>query len=174
MHIKPRATIYHSNIGATDRVVRVAASIAMVGSFMALQAPGTAVYALLALLSVPVATTALLRWDPIYAVLGLNTTGERVHPAFANANLGRTDQVIRYGLSAALVGGFMIAAPTPVGLSAVLPLLAIGVFGTAVTSWCPLYTMLNLSTRPVKRTGTVVNFNGEPRKAEPDHGRRAA
>lgn len=174
MHIQPKAHIYDSNVGVIDRAIRIVAGAAMVASFMAFQEAGTAVFAALALLAIPVATTALLRWDPLYALLGINSTGRKTSPDFSESNIGDTDRYVRYGLSGSLVLGFMVAAPTPVGLSALLPLAAIVVFATAVTGWCPLYTLTNLSSRPVRGSGTVVGFNGEPRKVDTTHGRKAA
>lgn len=174
MHIKPKATIYCSNVGLIDRVVRFVASAAMVASFMAYQEAGTGLYAGLALLAIPVFTSALLRWDPIYALLGVNTTGEVVGDGFAEQNMGNLDRTIRYGVSGAMVVGFMVTATAPIGASALLPLLAIVVFGTAVTGWCPLYTLGNLSTRPVRESGEILGFNGEPQKVETSHGKKAA
>lgn len=63
------------NLGIMDRVIRVA-----IGSiiFASLFSNGV-VHAelVLALLAIPLVTTALMAWDPIYAVLGINSFGSR-------------------------------------------------------------------------------------------------
>lgn len=173
MHIQPKATIYDANLGLTDRVIRIAIGAALVVSFMVFQEAGSSVFAALALLAIPTVTTALLSWDPLYALLGISSNGQQRDTGFADSNVGTIDRGIRYGVSGAMVLSFLVLAPTPVGLSALLPLAAIVVFATAVTGWCPLYTLANLSTRPV-RSGTVHGFTSESLQQISGHERKAA
>lgn len=180
MYTNVNTHIHDDNLGISDRIVRVLVSIGLVGSFMAFQtADGGSLWAVLALVAPVIAATALLSWDPLYAVLGINSTGKAYNSQFSDDNVGRIDRVVRYGISATLVVGFMLLAPTPVGASVVLPLLALPIFTTALTGWCPIYGLLQISTRDVEEQPQpsdmiYTGFPDVPQPEKIEHGQRAA
>ena len=60
-----------SNIGNTDRIIRIVAGIAIMASFFLLDGNAR----LLGLIGIVPLATGLFRWCPAYALLGLNTCG---------------------------------------------------------------------------------------------------
>lgn len=153
-----RHSIYDQNVGNGDRLFRLATSAALIGSFMALQTTSSKLFSLLALLAIPVAVTAMMKWDPIYAWMKWNTSKNRgYHPHFTATNVGRTDRYIRYGLATVLIAGFALFAPTPVAWTTVLALIAIPIAATAIAGWCPLYASAGVNTsKPVVNRDNVV------------------
>lgn len=60
-----------SNIGSTDRIIRIVAGIAILASFFLLDGNARG----LALIGIVPLATGLFRWCPAYALLGLNICG---------------------------------------------------------------------------------------------------
>ena len=60
-----------TNIGSTDRIIRIVAGIAILASFFLLDGNARG----LALIGIVPLATRLFRWCPAYALLGLNTCG---------------------------------------------------------------------------------------------------
>lgn len=177
-----RHTIYSQNVGNGDRLIRLVASATLIGVFMIFQTTASKFYSPLALLAIPIAITAMMKWDPIYAWLKWNTSKNRAyHPVFTATNVGRIDRYIRYGLATALIAGFALFTPTPVAWTTVLALIAIPIAATAITGWCPFYASTGVSTsKPVAKRDNVVypEFTGpvapRPNRPAQGHGRKAA
>ena len=62
-----------------------------------------------------------------------------------NMNVGTVDRVLRVFVGIALIAIVFVGPKTPWGWIGVVPLL------TAFISFCPLYTLLGINTRPTKR-----------------------
>ena len=62
-----------------------------------------------------------------------------------NMNVGTVDRVLRVIVGIALIAIVFVGPKTPWGWIGVVPLL------TAFISFCPLYTLLGINTRPTKR-----------------------
>jgi hypothetical protein len=154
-----RSSIYSQNMGNGDRLIRFVTSAMLIGVFMALQTASSKYYGLLALLAIPIATTAIMKWDPAYAWLKLNTARySRDTQGLSSENLGQLDRNIRFGVAASLIIGFMLLAPEPVGWTTIIALSAIPVFTSAVMGWCPIYALTDVSTRKVKGSKENVVF----------------
>lgn len=154
-----RSSIYNQNMGNGDRLIRFVMSAALIGAFMALQTQSSKYYGLLALLAIPLATTAIMRWDPAYAWLKLNTSRRgTISSAFSAENMGLLDRNIRFGLAASLITGFMLLAPLPVGWTTIIALVAIPVFTSAAMGWCPIYSLTGVSTRNAEGLNDNVIF----------------
>jgi Protein of unknown function (DUF2892) len=66
------------------------------------------------------------------------------------ANVGSTDKVIRLALAlAAVVGAFVAGFTTVAGILLLVVGAVLAV--TAVTSFCPIYRVLGMSTCPARR-----------------------
>ncbi len=65
---------------------------------------------------------------------------------FLRRNVGATDRVLRVALGLVLLSLVVVGPQTPWGLIGVVPLL------TGLVGSCPLYTLLGLSTCPLRRT----------------------
>jgi hypothetical protein len=62
-----------------------------------------------------------------------------------NMNVGTVDRLLRVIVGIALIAIVFVGPKTPWGWVGVVPLL------TAFISFCPLYTLLGINTRPSKR-----------------------
>jgi len=62
-----------ANVGNADRIVRIVAGILLLSSIFMLEGPGRWV----GLVGIVLIATGLVRWCPIYRVLGLSTEGSK-------------------------------------------------------------------------------------------------
>ena len=67
-----------------------------------------------------------------------------------NANVGRTDKIVRLVL-ALVAFGFALVAGIGTALGIVLLLVGVVLAATAFSGFCPIYRVLGMSTRPVRR-----------------------
>lgn len=150
MKSNKQSSFTRQNVGIGDRIFRYVVGSGLIGLFMAYAANGNRYDELLntlALVSIIIIASAIIRWDPVYAMLGINTiakTREKIRSSVAN--VGMTDSAVRLAIGSSMIGGFMLFSPTPVGWSALLPLLAIPIVATAILGWCPLYSLSNVNT----------------------------
>jgi hypothetical protein len=155
-----QSSIYTQNIGSGDRVIRYVVGAALIGLFMAYQETGNRyeeLIASLALVSIVVISTAIVRWDPIYAMLGIHTVASaRKRLRNSAVNVGMTDSAVRLAVGSAMIGGFMLFSPTPVGWTVLLPLLAIPVIVTSIIGWCPTYSVAKVNTSRVYKVKKVA------------------
>jgi hypothetical protein len=73
------------NVGMFDRVIRIALGAGLIGFTMSGTFTGVEVIA--ALVAVPLIVTALIAWDPLYAMIDINTFASRHDVELANAEL---------------------------------------------------------------------------------------
>jgi hypothetical protein len=74
-----------SNVGMFDRVLRIALGASLIGFTMSGTFTGVEMVA--ALVAVPLIITALIAWDPIYALTDINTFASRHDVEMANIEL---------------------------------------------------------------------------------------
>ena len=67
-----------------------------------------------------------------------------------NANVGRTDKIVRLVL-ALVAFGFALVAGIGTALGIVLLLVGVVLAATAFTGFCPIYRVFGMSTCPVRR-----------------------
>ena len=150
MQANKQSSISTQNIGVGDRLIRYIVGATLIGMFMTYEADANRYDELLAnlvLLSIVIISTAIIKWDPIYAMLGINTgAGVTRKPRNAAVNVGMTDSAMRLATGSVMIGGFMLFSPTPVGWTVILPLLAIPVIVTAIIGWCPIYALAKVKT----------------------------
>ena len=155
-----QSSVYTQNIGHGDRLIRYIVGVTFIGLFMAYQGANNRfdeLLATLALLSVVVISTAIIRWDPIYAMLGLNTVANaRKRVRHGAVNVGMADGASRLAIGSIMIGGFMLFSPTPVAWTVILPLLAIPIISTAIIGWCPVYALSKVDTNPRKSRATPL------------------
>ena len=66
------------NIGRLDAVVRALVALVLIGIVLSLDLSPVASF-ILAVLSIPTMLFALMRWDPIYSLLGFATGKDKLH-----------------------------------------------------------------------------------------------
>lgn len=163
-----RNTFSSANVGGADRLLRVMLG----GVLLADGVHGTGPLGLdaaLIVLSVPLIVTAIMAWDPLYALFKVRTATLRAHPvspwrvralnANGGINVGTVDRLYRMGLAAVLIATPFMATPY-VGVAAVAGTLAsIVVMMTVVTGWDPFYQALKLrtATLPIE-TAPAISF----------------
>ena len=161
-----QSSIYTPNVGNGDRLIRYFTGGALLGLFMVYTAASNRydeLLATLALVSIVVISTAIIRWDPLYALLRINTVARTWKKSRKfMANVGVTDRIVRLAIGSAMISGFAMFSPTPVGWTAILPLLAIPVIVTAITGWCPIYSVTRVSTASRRHKAKVLRptFSG--------------
>jgi hypothetical protein len=136
------------NLGITDRQIR-----ALIGTLM-LAIPmfgvtGTlGLWSILMLASIPVLVTAIIGWDPLYAVIGKSTYQRQEEDIqqrhWSNANMSIFERGIRLGIGIAMLGA-MMAVPS-MTLEMAFALLAIPLIATAITAWDPLYAAMRINS----------------------------
>ena len=67
-----------------------------------------------------------------------------------NANVGRTDKIVRLVL-ALVAFGFALVAGIGTAVGIVLLLVGVVLAATAFSGFCPIYRVLGMSTCPVRR-----------------------
>ncbi len=162
-----QSSVYTQNLGSGDRLIRYIVGATLIGLFMAYQGASNRydeLLAALALVAVVVISTAIIRWDPVYAMLGINTVAHaRRRARNPYANVGMTDSASRLAIGSIMIGGFMLFSPTPVGWTVIMPLLAIPVISTAIIGWCPIYSVAKMNTTPRSSRRKIIR----PRFAGP-------
>lgn len=66
------------NIGRIDAAIRSSIALALLGLVLSRDLSPASSFALVAL-SIPTMLLALLRWDPLYSLLGFSTSKDRFH-----------------------------------------------------------------------------------------------
>jgi hypothetical protein len=166
MRTVKQSSVYTQNVGNGDRMIRYIIGAAFIGLFMAYQDDGNRydqLLATLALTSVVIVSTAITRWDPVYAMLGINTEANaRRKLRITAVNVGMADSALRLAVGSTMISGFMLFSPTPVGWTGLLPLLAIPIIATAIIGWCPIYALVKVNTLPKLRgpKGMQPKFTG--------------
>lgn len=128
----------NSNIGLTDRALRIYALIALLIAVISGISPPW-----LAIISVYAATTALTAWEPLYALLGISSkkAGKQSPETWAGPNIKITEQVVRISLAIVmLITGMTLATSSVITFYiSYLLLLPVILTVTAITAWDPIY-----------------------------------
>jgi len=94
-NIAIRNSILLPNLGKIDRVGRCLIGILLIGATLTGFAPNIA-----AIIAIPVVFMGLIAWDPIYEIIGFNTTARRT--LGQPVNLKDTDNIITQAKKSAL------------------------------------------------------------------------
>lgn len=136
------------NLGFADRQVR-----AVIGTLM-IAAPAIAVpetlgaWSILMLASVPLLTTAIMGWDPLYAMMDKSTyeyRSEDIHQRhWTHANMGIIERGIRLGIGSMMIAALFAMPSMSAGMG--FTLMAIPLIVTAITAWDPIYAAMGLNS----------------------------
>jgi membrane protein implicated in regulation of membrane protease activity len=136
------------NLGITDRQTRAVIGTLMLAIPMFSITGTLGLWSISMLASIPVLVTAIIGWDPLYAVMGKSTYQrqeediQQLH--WSNANMSIFERGIRLGIGIVMVGA-MMAVPS-MSLEMAFGLLAIPLIATAITAWDPLYAALSMNS----------------------------
>ncbi len=165
-----RATFGKPNVGGSDRVLRAILG----GVLLANGVYGTGplgLDAVLIMLSIPLIISAIIAWDPFYAMLKVRTATLRIHAvpyrkalklnADGGINVGTVDRISRIAIAGVLLATPFLL-PGAVGVATVAAVLAgIVVMLTAVTGWDPIYAAMNVrtATLPIETAPTITTHS---------------
>ncbi|MEK6749840.1 MAG: DUF2892 domain-containing protein [Pseudomonadota bacterium] len=141
---------YDPNIGNIDRFARFALAVSIFGLIMALYKYNllTTDYVLVTLLTIPLVTSAIMRWDPLYAVLRIHTLAsdlwfkpEIKTPDF-QPNLSVPRRVMRVLMAAAMIVLPIAYAGETMTWEPFVILASIPLVLTAILGWGPIEAMV--------------------------------
>ena len=143
-----KESAYGPNLSFTDRQLRYIGGIALIAVPLAVAPETVGMWSILMLSSIPLIATAILGWDPIYALVGKNNyvEGEAQieQRCWTCPNLGRLDRIARLGMGAGLI--MTLLAVSTMNAEMVLTLLAIPLIVSAITAWDPFYAAMNINS----------------------------
>lgn len=136
------------NLSFTHRQVRfvLGATMLVVPMIAAPETLGMWSFVLLA--SIPVMATAIMGWDPVYAVLGKSSyiPGEEdiQQRNWALPNIGILDRGVRFSIGAILILSLLgMGAPQ---INVALGLIAIPLITSAIIAWDPIYAAFRINS----------------------------
>lgn len=154
---------YQTNLGFTDREVRMLAGAGMIAAVIFYAPTPIGLWGLLALAAIPIIATSIMGWDPLYALLGFTTYHRNesdIHQrTWFASNIGTVDRYVRVGLAGILIGS-MIFGPL-VSWELAGAMAAILLVASAMMAWDPLYALAGLNTFASKKDVALVNSETE-------------
>lgn len=136
--------IYKSNLNFTDRQIRYVVGAALLAIPLLVQPETMGLWTIMILSSIPVITTAILGWDPLYAVLGKTTYVEGEEEiqqrSWTCPNIGILDRAIRLTIGGVLLASLLTL--NTMSTEMVIALLSIPLIVSAITAWDPIYAAL--------------------------------
>lgn len=144
-----------SNVGGYDRLLRFVLGGVLIADGLHGTGP-VGIDAWLLMLSIPVIVSAIIAWDPIYALFKVRTATLRAGEvpywkltrmnANGGVNIGTMDRITRIVLASVLLATPFVWAG-PIGVVAFAGTVAgIVVMMTAVTGWDPVYQLTGVRT----------------------------
>ena len=163
-----RESFTSANVGSLDRLLRTVLGSVLIVDGLYSAAPTLGLLGgVLILLSIPLFTSAIMAWDPIYAMLKIRTATFRTKDTHlaenqkhnANGginNVGTVDRVFRMALSSLVLATPAILAG-PVGYVAVTGVLAgFIVMMTVITGWDPIYQLARIRTVTLPMASAII------------------
>lgn len=138
--------LLEQNVGFMDRQIRAVVGAAMIIAVLLDRPEISGLWSLFLLLSIPLIGSAILAWDPIYALLGKSfyvAKEEDIQQRkWLYSNIGIVDRVLRFAIGVLL----LMSVLTVNGEPAVISLVAIPFIATAIIAWDPVYALLGLNS----------------------------
>ena len=139
---------YDPNLSFTERQLRYIGGIALIAVPLMMASETLGLWSIMVLSSIPVITTAIMGWDPLYALAGRTTyvEGEAQiqQRSWTCPNLGIVDRVLRLGVGVGLI--MPLFSMSAMGDGIAITLLSIPLIITALIAWDPIYAALNVNS----------------------------
>lgn len=139
---------FEQNVGSMDRQARLVIGFAMILAILFNQPHSLGEWNLLLLAAIPVISSAILGWDPLYALFGKSNyipEEDDIHQRnWTYSNLGIIDRGLRLAIGAMIIADVLLMGES--SLHAALALLAIPIIATAIIAWDPIYALFNLNS----------------------------
>ncbi|MBI3773094.1 MAG: DUF2892 domain-containing protein [Gammaproteobacteria bacterium] len=158
------------NVGSLDRIARLGLGALLIGIELSAGEP-RGVNVVMTLVAIPLIITALIAWDPIYALLGKRTATLRAQPmdlrtyhyrdANAGINMGWPDRFGRLGFGAALLSVTLLGSG-PVEWGVFTALVSIPIIMTGMLGFDPIYQMVGIRSAFLPQSpkpGSAAGYN---------------
>ena len=136
------------NLSFTGRQIRFVLGAAMVVSVLFVEPQAMEMWSLVALASIPFIASAIVGWDPFYAITGKSTyvEGEEniQQRCWTCANMGTIDRVVRAGIGFMLIASLLSMQTMQADMA--LTLFSIPLIVAAITAWDPIYAVLGINS----------------------------
>jgi len=143
-----KQNFFNLNLGFMDRQVRLVLGMAMILTVLLNPTEMTGAWNLLLLAAIPIVASAIVGWDPLYAIAGKSyyvPQEEDIHQrSWAYSNMGIIDRTFRLAIGALIIVDVLLMGNVP-GQN-VLALLAIPLIATAIIAWDPIYALFKLNS----------------------------
>jgi len=138
----------NQNLGIMDRQVRTIIGTLMIATPMFAVPETMGLWSILMLAAIPVLTTAIIGWDPLYALINRTTyvkSEEDIQQRnWSYANIGIIDRGIRFGIGITMLYALMTMGTMTTEMA--FTLLAIPLIFSAITAWDPIYAALAINS----------------------------
>ena len=136
------------NLSFTNRQLRFVLGASMLVAPLIATPETMEMWSLVLLASIPVMATAIMGWDPVYALLGKSSyiPGEEdiQQRNWTLPNIGILDRGVRFSIGTILILSLLsMGAPQ---INAALSLIAIPLIISAITAWDPIYAALRINS----------------------------
>jgi len=139
---------FNQNLGFTDRQLRTVIGTLMITIPMFTVPETLGLWSVLILAAIPVLTTAIIGWDPLYAVLDKTTYvahEEEIHQRhWSYANIGIIDRGLRFGVGFILL--YALLTMSEMTSAMVITFIAIPSIVSAITAWDPIYALFGINS----------------------------
>jgi hypothetical protein len=139
---------YDPNLSFTDRQIRYIGGIALIAVPLLVAPETLGLWSVMVLSSIPLIATAIMGWDPLYALVGRTTYAEGEEQIqqrrWTCPNIGIIDRVVRFGLGAGLI--MTLFGMSTMSAEMAITLLAIPLIATAIIAWDPIYAAMNVNS----------------------------
>ena len=136
------------NLSFMDRQIRAVIGSTMLAAPMMFGPEILGMWNMLMLAAIPVISSAIIGWDPIYALTGKNSyvaNEEEIHQRdWSVSNVGIMDRGIRAGIGLLMLYSLMTMGT--MNMDMVFSLLAIPLIMSAITAWDPVYAALGINS----------------------------
>ena len=139
---------FSQNLGFMDRQARTTIGTLMIATPMFAVPETMGLWSILVLAAIPVLSTAIIGWDPLYELMEKTTYvthEENIQQSnWSCANIGIIDRGIRFGVGLTLLYALMRMGTMTTEMA--LTLLAIPLIVSAITAWDPICAALKINS----------------------------
>lgn len=136
------------NVGFMDRQLRAVVGTLMITIPMFTVTEAIGLWSIVILAAIPVLTSAIIGWDPLYALMDKTThipnEDDIQQRGWSIANIGIFDRAIRLGVGITMLYALLTMSAMTVDM--VFTLMAIPLIVSAITAWDPIYAALGINS----------------------------
>jgi len=136
------------NLSFTDRQLRFVLGAIMISGVLFVAPETMGMWSVVALASIPFIASAIIGWDPLYAIAGKSTYVEGEEDiqqrCWTCSNIGTIDRAVRLGIGAMLIGTLLTMNAMQADMA--ITLLSVPLIVTAITAWDPIYAVLGINS----------------------------